>query len=544
MERGGLVARALAAAIAVSLLAVSGAGGAGAQTPKRGGVLDVVGAIEPPCLSVLVSPCKDAVLPIYGVLEGAFKLGPDYSWRPRLVSRVDVTTKPPFTLTYHIRPEARWSDGTPVSARDFVFTYTTRLRYPEVPEDDQYKTWVRSVRAVDRTTVRVVLRSRFAFWRGLFAVVLPEHALRGEDLEKVWIDRIHNPKTGAPIGNGPFLVQRWERGKQLTLARNPGYSGTHPAYLDRVVFRYSLDPAGVADLFRNGEADIGQWQFSPDLASELRRVPGVKLLFAPDSPGFEHLDIRMGPGGHRALRNKLVRRALAHGIDRVEIARAVLGDEVDPNPRPLDNLLLRRSSRSYKSNWNVYRYDPAEARRLLERAGCRRGADGIYSCAGERLSLRFASRNVLSRRVQTLELVQAQLRQAGVEVVPIYASSRAHDQVLEARDFDVTLFAWFGAGADGAGIKDLYGCGGRQNYMGYCQRLVTRDLDQADRIVDLARRAAVLNRADVQLARDVPSIPLFEVPALAAVTPGVRNFLPTFSFFDPTWNAENWWLER
>jgi len=93
------VARALAAAIAVSLLAVSGAGGAGAQTPKRGGVLDVVGAIEPPCLSVLVSPCKDAVLPIYGVLEGAFKLGPDYSWRPRLVSRVDVTTKPPFTLS-------------------------------------------------------------------------------------------------------------------------------------------------------------------------------------------------------------------------------------------------------------------------------------------------------------------------------------------------------------------------------------------------------------------------------------------------------------
>ncbi len=83
---------------------------------------------------------------------------------------------------------------------------------------------------------------------------------------------------------------------------------------------------------------------------------------------------------------------------------------------------------------------------------------------------------------------------------------------------------------------------GRQNYTGYCQRLVTRDLSQANRILDSSQRARILNRADAQLARDVPVIPLFQVPVAFAVRSTVQSvvFHPT----DSTWKAENWWLER
>ena len=88
----------------------------------------------------------------------------------------------------------------------------------------------------------------------------------------------------------------------------------------------------------------------------------------------------------------------------------------------------------------------------------------------------------------------------------------------------------------------MYGCGGIQNYGGYCQRLVTRDLDQADRILDEGDQARVLNRADAQIARDVPVIPLHQVPFPAAVRSTVRGFV--LSPFNPLWGAENWWLER
>ena len=163
---------ALAAALAASLLAVAGAGGSEAQAPRVGGTVVYGGPFgEPACLSPLRDECAPGstalTLGFIGgkVLEGPFDVGPGLTWRPRLVSSVTFTTRPPFTLTYHIRPEARWSDGVPITAADFVFTHQAILR--SRPED-VHKTKVRSVRALDSKTVEVVLRSRFAAWRELF----------------------------------------------------------------------------------------------------------------------------------------------------------------------------------------------------------------------------------------------------------------------------------------------------------------------------------------------------------------------------------------
>jgi ABC-type transport system substrate-binding protein len=88
----------------------------------------------------------------------------------------------------------------------------------------------------------------------------------------------------------------------------------------------------------------------------------------------------------------------------------------------------------------------------------------------------------------------------------------------------------------------VYGCGGPNNYTGYCQRLSTSDIDQADRILDPDQRARVLNRLDVQMSKDVPVIPLWNSPLAATVRPAIRGYVPSFP--DLTRTAENWWLER
>jgi ABC-type transport system substrate-binding protein len=219
---------ALTAALAVSLLAVSGAGGVGAQTPRKGGTVAIVPQAggEPVCLNPVISSC--AVNTLTSVLYGAFAVGPDLSVRPKLVSHVHFTTKPPFTLTYRIRPEARWSDGLPIAARDFVFTHKAIRKYSAPGFDVGHRTWVRRVRIIDVKTFEVVLRSRFAGWRNLFPVVLPEHALRAEDLARVWIDRIDNPKTGRPIGSGPFLVGGVGPRRATDLCSQPELLGSAP----------------------------------------------------------------------------------------------------------------------------------------------------------------------------------------------------------------------------------------------------------------------------------------------------------------------------
>jgi peptide/nickel transport system substrate-binding protein len=473
------------------------------------------------------------------VLEGAFEIGPQ-QLRPNLVREVELTTRAPFRLTYHIRPEARWSDGVTVSARDFVFTHRA-IRTQVAPDTENpdlryHRATVRSVRRLGPKTVRVVLNTRTANWKALFGFVLPSHALAGFDLEGVWRDGIDNPRTGEPIGSGPFLVEDWDRGKQLVLRRNPNYWGPHAAYLDRIVQRFGV--GDVAEALRVGEVDVAHRRPDPESEPDFRRIPGVRNVYAPGR-AWEHFAIRVGAGGHPALENKLVRQALVYGLDRAAIVRAVYGAYL-PTWRPSDSALFLNASPYYERNWGGYGYRPDRARDLLQRAGCRRGADGIFVCSNRRLSLRFVTPAGSSRRRLALVLAERQLRRVGVEVVASYGSGPAFfPQIVVPGHFDVALFTWFYV-PEGV-PSDIFACGRSQNYTGYCQRLVTRDLDQAERILDPIRRARVLNRADRQMAKDVPVIPLWTEPAAAAVSQAVRGFVPSFPLL--AWNSENWWLD-
>jgi peptide/nickel transport system substrate-binding protein len=544
------VARGLAvlAALAVSLLAVSGAGGADAQTPRAGGTVRFGELSEPPCLNPLLARClgpggfPTLAFLAEKVLEPEFVVSPDFTWRPQLVSGVTFTRKPPFTLTYRIQPRARWSDGVPVTARDFVFTLRARIaRKDQLDEATRgVVEQVRSASAVGAKAVRVVLRERHAGWHSLFGNILPRHALAGEDLGSIWADGIVNPKTGRPIGSGPFLVERWERGEQLTLVRNPRYWGRR-AYLDRLVLRFRVEGSQPVEWFRRGELDIA-WAFpaAPGALGALRQERGLRLVTTPPSASWDHFAIRIGPGGHPALKNKLVRRALAYGIDRTALIRQVLGSS-SPNHPPHDSVVIVRPSPHYRPNWSGYSRRPAEARRLLEQAGCRSGADGIYVCAGQRLSLRFVTSAGIPPRAQLISLAQAQLRQVGIEVVPTFAPPPVFlGQILPQGGFDVALFGWTGD-PSGTGLNAIFGCGGELNYTGYCQRLVTRDLDQANRILDASQQARVLNRADRQMAQDVPALPLYQIPLPAAFRTTIHNYALSPN---PLTTSGEWWLER
>jgi peptide/nickel transport system substrate-binding protein len=487
---------------------------------------------------VLQARCGTGTLDLgaTNVLLPAFEYGPDLTARPVLVSRVDYTREPPFTLTYHIRPEARWSDGVPVTARDFVFTLHA-IQESDVEEQRMIHDVISSIRAVDGKTVRAVLRQRYAGWRQLFPWVLPEHALRGLDLARVWTDAIDDPTTGRPIGDGPFLVRSWDRGQQVTFVRNPRYWGPHTAYLDRVVVQFPGTPSERADGLRSGALTVafGLGNEFPDLRGD----PGIRLDTYPGLAA-EHLELRQGPGGHPVLKQKLVRQALAYGIDRVTLVRQVYSG-IFSNPTPLDSMVLPENSRYYERSYAAYRRRPAHARQLLERAGCRLGDDAIYRCGGQRLTLRLVTTAGLDSRARTVEIVQRQLRDIGVDVQLAFATFPGlfgPDGILSRGEFDMALFSW-AFPPDPSDLGVAFGCGGSSNFSGYCQRLVSADLDQADRILDARQRARVLNRAGRQIARDVPMIPLYSFILSGGHSERLRGY--AFSP-NPLWKPEDWWL--
>ena len=124
-------------------------------------------------------------------------------------------------------------------------------------------------------------------------------------------------------------------------------------------------------------------------------------------------------------------------------------------------------------------------------------------------------------------------------MIPSFASpATLFGQIIPNGEFDAMLFSWIYS-PDSSGLEDIFGCGAIQNFTGYCQRHVTRDLDQADRILDAEQRARALNRADRQMAKDVPMIPLYQFVQIAAHTTTLRNVAP---ITNPLRFAEDWWL--
>ena len=261
------------------------------------------------------------------------------------------------------------------------------------------------------------------------------------------------------------------------------------------------------------------------------------------SSNWEHLTFNRGPGGHPALKKKAVRQALAYGLDRVALIRdSPLGPAV-PTLRPLNSVVFLPQSPYYRSNWSRYDHNPRLARQLLERAGCRRGADGIYVCDEQRLRLRLAARQGFVTPTRVVELVRDQLREIGVEIVlelraPLVVTRQI---IIEWQLRPGAIRVGLGLARSGRRARHLR-LRSRGQLRGYCQRLVTRELDQARRILDARKQALVLNRADAQLARDVPIIPLYQTPFPARrhrERPQLR-----LSPFNPLATAEDWWLAR
>ena len=389
----------------------------------------------------------------------------------------------------------------------------------------------------------MAFRKRFAGWRDLFGVVLPWHALAGRDPTTLWRDGIDNPKTGNPIGSGPFLVGPVDRGRQFTLIRNPRYWGPHQAYLDRLVFRFLAPfPESGIEAMRGGTVDALIGVTHDQEVTAFCREGGVHCLTG-FSTSWDHIAFRKGPGGDDALKHRSVRQAIAYAIDR-----DALGRQLYPGLRdlhPVQSFIFLPGQRFYEPHLKTYSYQPAKARRLLDDAGCRRGTDGIYICFGERLSLRLFTTPGLEVRARTTEIVQAQLRRIGVEVRTYFVARRAlFGQVLPGGDYDLALFQWTTYPDPGASA-DIWRCNGSVNWTGYCDRLVTQEFVQSQLIVDVVQRARALNRADREMARHLPALPLFQDPSTTAVK-GIRlrGFVFNGTSEGLLWNSEDWWLDR
>ena len=510
---------------------------------REGGTVRVASTFEVsgfnPNTSKDYSPgVQDVAVSVY---PSVFRIQPDFTVRldQSFMMSAELTSQDPQTITYQIRPDATWSDGTPISAADFQYLWrNSNGANPKI--DAATTTGYDRIKQVtgsaDGKTVTVVFNQRFADWQGLFVSLVPAHYVRRQP--GGWNRGLDKHPEDIPSG-GPFRIARFRQGETVTLRRNDRYWGPR-AHLDQIVIRLVPDSDAQLDALRNREADLIRPQPTTDLVTHIRQLPGVRSQVGP-TLGFEHLTFNLK---HPILAELPVRQAIATAIDTQQLVDRLLRP-VDPNAQVLGNRIWLTGQQPYQDHSGGYgKGDAQAAKRLLEQAGWTLGGDSVYVKDGKRLGLRYATFTGDPRRRDEGVLLQAQLAEAGIRLRIANGPISTFFGWVDDGNFDIADFAWIGTPFPISSSQDLYRTGGGGNHGEFSDPKVDDLLRRAVGELDPAKAAAIGNEVDQQLWGQLPSIPLYQLPSFLAWRQDLVNVRINSTTEGPFWNVGSWGFTR
>lgn len=468
--------------------------------------------------------------------------------RPYLLEAVPkLLRKEPLRATMTYKANARWSDGRPVTGADFLATYRTIMNPKwDIVSREGWEDIQRIQVAGKKVTVTFKPKRAYAAWDVLMgSSPLPAHKVGPSvDFNKLWSDSID-------ISSGPFRFGSWQKGTQLTIVRNPAFRAGPQAKLDRIVFRY-IAGASQFQALKSGEGDVVEPQPQVQIV-DFYKDNKFKVQVGP-SYQWEHLDFQQGAKAHPALKKKYVRQAIITGINRAQIREVLYvktGLVANTKLIPvLQSNIFKPFEPAYATPYSRWKFSQRNAIAILKRNGCTGGPDTpssgnskIFSCPGVgKLSFQFTTTSGNPLRALTFEIIQRQLKSVGIEFTPRFISPAVlfGGGTLTGGDWEAVMFTFLGGPTSSATYFGIGGCGGDQNYGKSCNQKASRLLQQAQFTADPAARNRLLQQAEVILADEVFSIPLFSRPAYLLNSTRVKGPIKNPTQQGSTWNAETW----
>ncbi|MBV9103285.1 MAG: peptide ABC transporter substrate-binding protein [Candidatus Eremiobacteraeota bacterium] len=389
--------------------------------------------------------------------------------------------------------------------------------------------------AVGQHTVRVNFKEPYAPAIFLFAdetrgAIMPEHLLSR------YADLNHIPFNRAPIGSGPYVLREWRHGDRLIFDANPLFFRGAPK-IGRIELRIVPDTNTELTQLRTHEIDATT-DLDPNQLAAVRGIPGIATRIVSTN-GFRHVSFntRRPP-----LNDPNVRRALCYAMDPDSIYQKTyfgvgLRAPADQNPG---------------SGWadptiHYYPHDPARAEAMLERAGWIRGADGIRTKNGRRLSIGLVSVTGAKANEAIEVALQDAWRAIGVEATiknfpgtTLFAPAAGGGIILSG-NFDAALYSLFrDPDPNDMGFMGPNGVPPNGfNTSFYADPLMGRLQVEAVRTFDLRRRHQLYDAIQRMIVRDVPIYTLLWVPLIEAYDARINNVKPSPTGID-FWNVTDW----
>jgi peptide/nickel transport system substrate-binding protein len=468
------------------------------------------------------------------------------------------------TITYKINPDAVWSDGEPITADDFNFSW--QLQKSSDPAQGGCPTLLSTsgydkITAVDGSdngkTVTVTL-SPFADWKALFSgsnnPIFPKHVMDQGSPEAncAYISTGWPIAEGLPqdISGGPWQLKKSNinNGQQIVvLTPNEKYWGDKPKLSQLVIQGIGNDPTTAVQALKNGEINVIYPQPQLDLTGQIKQLEPNVTSDINFGLSFEHLDFN---ATDPQLSDVRVRQAFAMALDRQEIVDQTVG-QFSSDAQVLNNRIWETNQSQYQDNAPAqYKSkNTAGAKALLEQAGYTLGGDGIYAKGGQRLSFKIDTTEQNPLREQTINVMIPQLKEAGIEASynpnPDIFKGPDKPTSLVAGGFQIALFAWVGSPFI-SNTPPIYespaGAGGavQQNY----SRTGTPEIDtllaQWQTETDESQVAATGNQIDSLLWQQMATLPLYQKPTFIAYSTTVKGVEDNPTQAGPLWNASTW----
>jgi len=575
-----LLAGGVALAMAAAACGSNGnnTGGGGGQAQAHGQIIYAESTDNPENLLQLITAGNTTST---GNLEirifpNPYRIQPDLNYHPDLTVLASEpktdTVNGKFTVTYQINDKAVWSDGTPMSWKDFEFTW--RIQKSTDPAKggcdailsttgyDQ----IDSVKQGDTERVAVVTYAKpYVDWQSIFLPLYPAHVMDQKDPAKncAYIKKGWPTQQGFPldISAGPWQLLAKNINfaqKTYVLTPNPKWWGGGTG-LTRLIYKNLGNDAGVlTKALQADEIQLINPQPQLDLVAQVRKMQPKVTSGVTFGLSFEHLDMNTK---NPDLAQPAVRKAIALALDRKDLVQRTVG-QFDNRATPLNNRFFVTNQTQYKDNsGGLYdKQDIAGAEQLLQGAGYTKGADGIYAKAGHRLSLEIMTTVNNKLRENAIDIMTAQLKKAGIEIKKslnenIFADAKTDKHSLDGGKFDMAMFAWVSAPTV-SGNTPIYQSvkngATQQNYVWGNDPKVDTLLAQMVVTTDPAKAADLANQTDAQLWTDMFTLPLYQKPTFIAYSSAYKAYNKddqtgvgdNASKDGPLWNSDTWSLKE
>ena len=471
--------------------------------------------------------------------------------------------------TFHIRQNATFSDGTPVTAEDVIFSWKMALNpaWPAQAGNDVESKYANIVAKDPHTVVFQMMSQSQARAAGNASQQGPViHPFYYEGLPDVWIypakrlgplvdfDPQNSPKVAnlqssvygrEPVGAGPYTLDSWDPGVQMVLHARADFYRGKPA-IDTIIVRgFNTDKETLLSQLQSGDVQtIGSETLDVSDVDAINAISGVKAYVRAGTT-VEHLDFNLS---NPILADKQVRKAFAFAIDKQDLVNRVLAGQ----PGLVANSWIPPISQLFNPDTPGYQFNPDQARQILDADGWTVGSDGIrVNSSGQRLSFKYQSTNNAIRK-KTMPLVKDQLAQVGIELnidqMPAQTWFGKNGPLVQGT-YDVGEYADVGSNDSGVDVVTKFGSKfiptnannfAGQNFMHYGNPTADQLIaTEAGSLVPNVRTGAMFP-LQLLLADDLPLLTLYYRPNVTAASNRLVNWAPEFAANGYTWNAYQW----